>query len=108
MAESGKVNVVNTDIGCSDHFLVWMELGVVAKCKKRSKRVIRRWRLDRFQNDEIKHHYQSALRAEVDGFRESIKCKIEEGLRGHDLEMKCCVNGKALLVKWLRGRLGKR
>ena len=23
--------VVNTDIGCSDHFLVWMELGLVAK-----------------------------------------------------------------------------
>ena len=27
MAVSGNVHVDNTDIGCSDHFLVWMELG---------------------------------------------------------------------------------
>ena len=27
MAVSGNVHAENTDIGCSDHFLVWMELG---------------------------------------------------------------------------------
>ena len=27
MVASGNVQVDNTDIGCSDHFLVWMELG---------------------------------------------------------------------------------
>ena len=26
MAVSGNVHVDNTDIGCSEHFLVWMEL----------------------------------------------------------------------------------
>ena len=25
--------VVNTDIGCSDHFLLWIELGIFAKSK---------------------------------------------------------------------------
>ena len=85
LAGSGKVCVVNTDIGCSDHFLVWMELGLVAKHKQKSKRVIRRWRLDRFE-DEVKVRYQNALLAEVDGFTESIKQSIEGGLKG----MKCC------------------
>ena len=31
MAVSGNVHVDNTDIGCSDHFLVWVELGRTAK-----------------------------------------------------------------------------
>ena len=48
MAVSGNVHVDNTDIGCSDHFLVWMELGRTAKNFKKEKRVIRRWRLERF------------------------------------------------------------
>ena len=40
MAVSGNVRVDNTDIGCSDHFLVWMELGRTAKNFKKEKRVI--------------------------------------------------------------------
>ena len=32
MRESGEVNVDSTDIGVSDHFLVWLELGRVTKC----------------------------------------------------------------------------
>ena len=37
---SGNVHVDSTDKGCSEQFLVWMELG-----KNFEKRVIRRWRL---------------------------------------------------------------
>ena len=47
MRESGEVNVDSTDIGVSDHFLVWLELGRVAKCCRKQKRTIRKWRLDR-------------------------------------------------------------
>ena len=54
-----------TDIGCLDHFLVWMELG---------QRVIKRWRLDRFANKEVR--YQEALKADVHSFSESINNKI--------------------------------
>ena len=43
MAVSGNVHVDNTDIGCSDHFLVWMELGRTAKNFKEEKRV--QWNL---------------------------------------------------------------
>ena len=45
MAVSGNVHVDITDIGCSDHFLVWVELGRTAKNSKKGKRVIRRRRL---------------------------------------------------------------
>ena len=31
MAVSGNVVVDNPDISCSDHFLVWMEIGRVTK-----------------------------------------------------------------------------
>ena len=56
-----------------------MELGRTAK---KGKRVIRRWRLDRFGDDEVKLRYQNGLRAEVHGFSESIKRKVERGHEG--------------------------
>ena len=62
---SGNVHVDGTDIGSSDHLLVWMELGRASKTSKKRKRVIRRWRLDRFGDDELKLSYQNALRAEM-------------------------------------------
>ena len=83
LSRSGNVRVVNTDIGCSDHFLVWMGLGIFAKNKYKCKCVLRRWRLDRFENDEVKLRY--TLMAEVEGFKESVNCKMEGGVRGHDL-----------------------
>ena len=48
------MNVDSTDIGVSDHFLVWLELGRVAKCCGKQKRTIRKWRLDRFAEDGVK------------------------------------------------------
>ena len=35
--ESGEVNVDSTDIGVSDHFFLWLELGRVAKCCRKQK-----------------------------------------------------------------------
>ena len=82
---SGNVHVDGTDIGSSDHLLVWMELGRASKISKKRKRVIRRWRLDRFGDDEVKLSYQSALMAEVHEFSESTKSKIERGMKGQEL-----------------------
>ena len=38
-----------------------MELGRLAKCSTREKGVIRKWRLDRFDDEEVKRRYQNAL-----------------------------------------------
>ena len=54
---SGNVHVDGTDIGSSDHFLEWMELGRATKTSKKRKRVNRRWRLYRFVYDGVKLSY---------------------------------------------------
>ena len=69
------VKLDSTDIGASDHFLVWIELGRIRKCIKKAKRVIRRWRLNRFVDDNVKVKYKNALQVEVRGFAESIRHK---------------------------------
>ena len=73
---SGNVHVDGTDIGSSEHFLAWMELIWASKISKR-KREIRRCRLDRFGDDEVKLIYRNALKAEVHAFSESIKNKVK-------------------------------
>ena len=62
-----------------------MELGRVAKCSTREKRVIRKWRLDRFDDAEVKRRYQSALKSEVSGFVECVSRKEYEGITGMEL-----------------------
>ena len=80
---SGNVYVDGTDIGSSDHLLVWMELGRASKTSKKRKRVFRRWHLYRFGDDDVKSSYQNALMIEVHEFSESTNSKIErhEGTR---------------------------
>ena len=82
MAVSGNVIVDSTDIGCSDHFLVWMEIGRVTKRGKKVKRVLRR---ERFDDVKVRVTYQKALQAEVLGFTESISQKVESGMKGEPL-----------------------
>ena len=81
MKASGYVHVDSTDIGCSDHYLVWMELGRTTRTTRKAKRVIRKRCLERFEDTEIKLN-QKALRAEVSGF---VRDKAERGMKGHSL-----------------------
>ena len=48
LRESGDVCIDITDIGMSDHFLVWLELGRTAKNSRKQKRTIRQWCLDKY------------------------------------------------------------
>ena len=41
-----------------------VELGRVAKYGMREKRVIRKWRLDMFDDEDLKRTYQDALKSE--------------------------------------------
>ena len=66
---SGSVQVDTVDIGKSDHFLIWMELGRTVKTTKQQKRVIKKWHIERFQDEEVRQKYQEALSVEVDGFQ---------------------------------------
>ena len=54
LRESGDVCIDSTDIGMSDHFLVWLELGRTAKNSRKQKCTIRRRRLDKFGDDVVR------------------------------------------------------
>ena len=105
---SGNVHVDGTDIGSSDHLLVWMELGRASKTSKKRKRVIRRWRLDRFGDDEVKLSYQSALMAEVHEFSESTKSKIERGMKGQELVNEVVMEWESVVNRVAKCELGEK
>ena len=52
-----ELGVVQVDIGASDHYLVWLELGKITKHSRKGRRVIR-W----LRDDVVK---EKALQAEV-------------------------------------------
>ena len=105
---SGNVHVDGTDIGSSDHLLVWMELGRASKTSKNRKRVIRRWRLDRFGDDEVKLSYQNALMAEAHEFSESIKSKIERGMKGQELVNEIVMEWESVVNRVAKCELGEK
>ena len=81
---SGDVCVDASDIGCLDHFLVWMDFGRACKLTKSCRKIIKKWHLDRFEVEDVRANYQRALE-EVKGFYESIRQKVNNGLKGHAL-----------------------
>ena len=85
LRESGDVCIDSTDIGMSDNFLVWLELGRTAKNYRKQKRTIRRWCLDKFGDDVVREKYCEALQADVEAFSEGISQMEEGGMRGNEL-----------------------
>ena len=81
----GKLCVDRTDIGISDHFLLWLELGRLTQRHTKGKRVIKKWRLDRFDDKEIVIRYKKALSIEEPYFIKEIRSIEERDLHGHAL-----------------------
>lgn len=69
------VQVDSMHIGVSDHFIVWLELGITTKCDQEVA----------FVDDEVKVKYRDALQAEMNGFSESIKHRVESGMNESNL-----------------------
>ena len=107
MRESGEVNIDSTDVGVSDHFLVWLELGRVAKCCKMQKRTIRKWHLDRFAEDGVKGKYCQALRAEVESFSDSIREKVFRGMRGRELVSEVLEDWESIVNRVAKAEVGE-
>ena len=96
------MNVDSTDIGVSDHFLVWFELGRVAK------RSIRKWRLDGFAEDGVKGKYCQAFRAEVESFSESIREKVVQGMRGRELVSEVLEDWESMVNRVAKAEVGEK
>ena len=94
-----------TDIGSSDHLLVWMELGWASKKRKR---VIRRWHIDRFGDDEVKLSYQNALMAEVHELSENTKSKIERCMKGQELVNEVVIEWESVVNRVAKCGLGEK
>ena len=62
-----------------------MDLGRACKLTKSCRRIIKKWRLDRFEVRAVMSIYQRALEEEVKGFSESIRQKMKKGLKSHAL-----------------------
>ena len=70
--------------------------------------MIRRWRLDRFGDDEVKLSYQNALMAEVHEFSESTKSKIEGGMKGQELVNEVVMEWESVVNRVAKCELGKK
>ena len=79
-----------------------MELGRIAKNFKET-RVIRRWRLERFEEDEVKLKYQ---KAEVHGFSENVKSTLEGGMKGHDLVNEVLMEWESIVHRVAKSEVG--
>ena len=94
MSCSSFVHVDSTDVGSSDHLLLWVELGKVKKPRcDRKKRVIYQWRVDALRDKELREKYQEALKLEVDLFTEKL----------HNYKMTCTPGidtVKMALIEW--------
>ena len=105
MAVSGNVIVDGTDIGCSEHFLIWMEIGRVTKRGKKVKRVLRRWRLERFDYVKVKVTYQKALQDEVLGFTESV---TQSGMKGEPLVQEVVHEWEEIVTRVAKSVVGEK
>ena len=108
MRESGVVQVDRTDIGASDHYLVWLELGRTTKHSRKGKRVIRKWRLDRLGDDGVKLKYIMALQAEVSRFSESIQSKVASGMVGSTLVMNVLADWESIVNEVAKAVVGEK
>ncbi len=65
---SGSVQVDTVDIGKS-----LSGMGRTVKTTKQQKRVIKKWCIELFQDEEVRQKYQEALSVEVDGFQGRVR-----------------------------------
>ena len=73
MKESSNVFVDSTDIGSSDHYLVWFELGRnFGKSRKKARRILYKWRIDRLQDKETRNEYQDELGLHANDFFQTL------------------------------------
>ena len=64
--------------------------------------------LGRFDEDEVNLRYQNALKAEVHGFSESIKSKLEGAMKGYDLVNEILMEWENIVNRVAKSGVGKK
>ena len=88
--------------------LVWMDLGRACKLTKSRRRIIKKWRLDRFEIEDVTANYQRAVEEQVKRFSESIGQKVDEGLKGHALVGKVLREWECMVNRVAKSEVGKK
>ena len=74
------------DIGSLDHYLVWFELGRnFGKSRKKAKRILYKWRIDRLQDKEIRNEYQAELGLSCQRFFQTLDDLYQEDVVEEEL-----------------------
>ena len=96
MRESSNVFVDSTDIGSSDHYLVWFELGRnFGKSRKKARRILYKWRIDRLQDKETRNEYQDELGLHANDFFQTLDDLYREEVVEEELVRRMQVSVKS-------------
>ena len=86
MKASSDAFVHRTNVGSSDHYLVWFELGrTFGRNRKKAKLILYKWRVDRLQDKTIRNEYQAELGLCANNFFQTLSDLHQEGVVGEEL-----------------------
>ena len=109
MNESSNVFVDRTDIGSSDHYLVWFELGRnFTKSRKKARRILYKWRIDRLQDKEIRDEYQVELGLQACDFFETLDDLNREKVVEEELVRRMASKWEKVVEKAALKALGRK
>ena len=109
MKASSDVFVDRTDVGSSDHYLVWFELGrTFGRNRKKAKRILYKWRVDRLQDKAIRNEYQAELGLCANDFFQTLSDLHQEGVVGEELVRRMASKWEKVVDKAALLTLGRK
>ena len=109
MKASSDVFVDRTDIGSSDHYLVWFELGrSFGRNRKKAKRILYKWRVDRLQDKTTRSEYQAELGIHANDFFQMLRDLYREGVVGEELVRRMASKWEKVVDKAASIALGRK
>ena len=109
MKESSNVFVDSTDIGSSDHYLVWFELGRnFGKSRKKARRILYKWRIDRLQDKETRNEYQDELGLHANDFFQTLDDLCREEVVEEELVRRMASKWEKVVDKAASKALGRK
>ena len=111
MKESSNVFVdtCSTDIGSSDHYLVWFELGRnFGKSRKKARHILYKWRIDRLQDKETRNEYQDELGLRANDFFQTLADLYREEVVEEELVRRMARKWEKVVDKAASKALGRK
>ena len=85
-----------------------MELGRTVQSTKHQKRVTKKWRIERFQDEAVRQKYREALSIKVEGFQARVHAWKMQGLRGSKLVKTVVENWEDTVKRVASKKIGEK